>query len=233
VAITEGSAGTTEAVFVVSLSGASDAPVTVQYSTLDNTAIAGSDYVAAAGSLTFAPGETNKSIAVAVLGDQEVEANETFAMGLQAAAGAVIADPLGVGTIVNDDVPSLPALRVSDVSKSEGRSGTTAFSFVVTLSAPSTVPVTVHYATANGTATVGGGDYTAKCGTLTFQPGQTSKTITVSVKGDRTKEVDETFFVNLSGATNAQIADGQGQGTILNDDGVSTGGKKNGSRSRF
>ena len=71
------------------------------------------------------------------------------------------------------------------------------------------------------TATVSWRDYYAKSGTLTFQPGQTSKSITISVRGDRTQEADETFFVNLSGATNAQIADGQGKGTILNDDGVS------------
>lgn len=65
-----------------------------------------------------------------------------------------------------------------------------------------------------------------KTGMLIIAPGETTKTIMVSVKGDKTKEADEAFFVNLSGATNAQIADGRGQGTILNDDGLSTGGKK-------
>jgi hypothetical protein len=135
--------------------------------------------------------------------------------------GATIADGQGAGTIVNDDV-ELPSLSVSDLSKKEGKSRTTAFSFVVTLSGPSSAPVTVQYATANGTATVGGRDYYAKSGTLTFQPGQTSKTVTVSVRGDRTREADETFFLNLANSQGATIGDGQGLGTILNDDGGSS-----------
>jgi hypothetical protein len=58
----------------------------------------------------------------------------------------------------------------------------------------------------------------AASGTLTFAPGETIKTITVQIKGDKKKEADETFFVNLSGAANATMLDGQGLGTILNDD---------------
>jgi hypothetical protein len=78
--------------------------------------------------------------------------------------------------------------------------------------------VTVNYGTANGTAT-GGEDYTAASGTLTFAPGETTKTITIKVKGDRKQEADETFFVNLFGvSSNAMILDAQGIGTILNDD---------------
>jgi hypothetical protein len=105
------------------------------------------------------------------------------------------------------------------VSKKEGHSGTAAFSFVVTLSAPSSVPVTVQFATANGTAKVSGSDYNAKSGTLTFLPGQTSKTVTVQVRGDRTREADETFFLNLANSQGATIGDGQGLGMIENDDG--------------
>jgi hypothetical protein len=79
--------------------------------------------------------------------------------------------------------------------------------------------VTVQYATADGTATAAGQDYVATSGTLTFQPGQTSKTVTVSVRGDRTQEADETFFLKLANSQGATIADGQGLGTIQNDDG--------------
>jgi hypothetical protein len=122
-----------------------------------------------------------------------------------------------VGTIVNDDI-ELPKLRIGDVTKKEGRKGTTSFTFTVTLSGPSTVPVTVSYATSDGTAKVSNGDYVAASGTLTFAPGETSKTITISVKGDRKREADETFLVNLLSASNALIADGQGVGTIRNDD---------------
>jgi hypothetical protein len=77
--------------------------------------------------------------------------------------------------------------------------------------------VTVNYATANGTATAGS-DYVAQTGTLTFTPGQTSRTTNVTVNGDTTVEPNETFVVNLSGPSGATIADGQGQVTITNDD---------------
>src|SRR5262249_48884579 len=73
------------------------------------------------------------------------------------------------------------------------------------------------WVTANDTASFLG-DYNYSSGSLSFAPGETSKTITVSVNGDLTDEPDETFFVNLSSASNATIADGQGVGTILTDD---------------
>jgi hypothetical protein len=90
--------------------------------------------------------------------------------------------------------------------------------FTVKLSAPSSKPVTVKYATSNGTA-IAGSDYTAVSGTLTFAPGKTSKTIKVPVKGDRTAESNETFFINLSAPSNVQLANKRGVGTIKNDDG--------------
>jgi hypothetical protein len=111
-----------------------------------------------------------------------------------------------------------PSLSIDDVSVTEGNSGTVTATFTVTLSPPSTSTVTVNYATANGTATTADGDYVATSGMLTFAPGETTKTIPVTVNGDVKYEDDETFFVNLSGATNAAIGDGQGKGTILNDD---------------
>jgi hypothetical protein len=118
-----------------------------------------------------------------------------------------------LGTILDDE----PRLTISDVARDEGRSGTTAFVFTVTLSAPSDAPVTVNFATANGSATAGS-DYQAQSGTLTFAPGQTTRTITINVFGDRLRESDESFFVKLSAAVGATIADSQGVGTIENDD---------------
>src|SRR5207244_2505474 len=97
-------------------------------------------------------------------------------------------------------------------------SGTTNASFTVSLSAAASGTVTVDFATADGTATAPS-DYTSQNGTLSFAPGETTKTITVPVVGDTAVELDETFFVNLTGASaNATIADSQGLGTILNDD---------------
>jgi carbon monoxide dehydrogenase subunit G len=111
-----------------------------------------------------------------------------------------------------------PSLSVSDVSVTEGDAGTVNADFTVSLSAPSGQTITVHYATADGSA-VAPGDYTAVPDTiLTFAPGETAKTVSVAVRGDTLDEPDETFTLNLSNPTNATIADGQGTGTITDDD---------------
>ena len=111
------------------------------------------------------------------------------------------------------------SLSINDVTLTEGNSGTKNATFTVTLSGETFQPVTVNYATANGTATAGS-DYTATTGTLIFNvnPGETSKQITVSILGDTLAESDETFFINLSNPINANIADNQGIATITNDD---------------
>lgn len=128
---------------------------------------------------------------------------------------------------LNGGSTALPALAINDVSQDEGNSGTTAYTFTVTMAPASSQTVTVNYATANGTtnpATGGascdtaGVDYITTSGTLTFVADDTSEQLTVQVCGDSTSEPNETFFVNLSGATNATISDAQGLGTIVNDD---------------
>jgi hypothetical protein len=210
----EGHAGTHTATFTVSLSSVSTGPVTINYATTNDTATANGDYQFASGSLSFAPGETSKTITVQVKGDRVAESNETFLVNLSGASGATLADGQGVGMIVDDE----PRISISDVSKKEGNSGTTSFVFTVTLSVAYDAPVTVDYATANGTAKTGDNDYVAKSGHLTFAPGQTSKTISISVKGDKKNEAHETFFLNLGNANAGLIDDGQGLGTILNDD---------------
>src|SRR4029077_1012456 len=108
-------------------------------------------------------------------------------------------------------------ISTSDRTVTEGNTGVTSATFTVTLSAAYDVPVTVNYSTANGTATAGS-DYQAASGTLTFTPGEISKTVTVQVIGDRLAEANETFGVNLSAPTNATIADGTGAGTIMDDE---------------
>lgn len=116
--VLEGNSGTTDAVFTIRLSAASVTPVTVQYSTVSGTAESGSDYQQKSGTLTFGVGETEKSIAVTVIGDTDVEPDETFRMRLSNATGASIADSEGVGMIQNDDVQSSPTsdfeFRVQD-----------------------------------------------------------------------------------------------------------------------
>jgi hypothetical protein len=110
-----------------------------------------------------------------------------------------------------------PKASISDVRQAEGNSGTAAFDFTVTLNNPGPTPVTVQYATENGTA-VSGSDYQAKSGTLTFASGERTKTISVPVAGDTTFEPDETFKVRLSSPSGATLADAEGLGTIVNDD---------------
>ena len=214
----EGNSGMTTYTFVVTLSQPSGTPwpVTVQYATADGTASAGSDYVATNGTLTFQRGETRKTVTVNVLGDTTPEADETFTVNLSNASYAVIDKGQGTGTVLNDDGTFVV---ISDVSRAEGDPGQRlAYTFTVTLSDASNTPVTVQYATADGTA-IAGQDYLPVRGLVVFGPKETSKTITVYVAGDRVPEPNEQFFVNLSNATGTTIVDGEGIGTILNDDG--------------
>jgi hypothetical protein len=192
--VTEGDGGTTTAVFTVTLSAASGRVVSVTYATADGTATAGTDYIGANGILVFAPGQTSRTLTVTVLGDTLDEPDETFTVNLSNAVNAAIADGQGVGTILDDDPE--PTLSISDTSVTEGNAGPVSAVFTVTLSAASGRVVSVTYATADGTATAGT-DYIGANGILVFAPGQTSRTLTVTVNGDTLDEPDETFTVNL------------------------------------
>lgn len=110
-----------------------------------------------------------------------------------------------------------PLVSVSDASVVEGNAGTTPMSFTLTLSAATTRPVTVRFATADGTATAPG-DYVAASGSVTFQPGTRVGNVVIGVVGDTAIEPDETFGLELSGAVGATIARGTATGTIANDD---------------
>jgi hypothetical protein len=204
-------------VFTVTVSPATNQIVSVSYAIADGSAtLADGDYQSASGTLTFAPGETTKTIGVIVRGDTLNEADETFVVNLSSPVNATVARAQGVGTILNDD--ALPKLSINDVSIAEGNSGTAPAVFTVTLAPASGQTVTVNYATADGTAKVSGNDYLPRSGALTFAPGETRKTISVPIIGDTFKERNETFFVNLGTASKATIARAQGRCTITNDD---------------
>ncbi|MDE8652113.1 choice-of-anchor I family protein [Novosphingobium album (ex Liu et al. 2023)] len=113
---------------------------------------------------------------------------------------------------------ALPALAIDSVSIAEGNSGETLLQFTVSLNTAAASTVTVDYATADGSATVAGNDYVATSGTLSFAPGETTKTITVTINGDTTVEANETLSVTLTNPAGAAIATAQGTGTITNDD---------------
>jgi hypothetical protein len=212
--VTEGDAGTINMVFTVTLSAVSGQQVTVQFATADATATQPADYAPTSGTLTFAPGTTTQQITVAVKGDLLDEANETFVVNLSNETNATIADGIGVGAITDNDPPMV---SINDVVQTEGNQGTTNLVFTVSLSSVSAAPVTVQFSTANGSA-ISPHDYSAQSGTLSFAAGETQKTITIAVRGETTHEIDETFFVNLSSPSGANLGDSQGVGLILNDD---------------
>ncbi|MBD1927824.1 DUF4347 domain-containing protein [Trichocoleus sp. FACHB-90] len=217
VSVTEGNNGTTNATFTISLSNTSSETVKVNYATSDSTATTvDGDYTSVTSTpITFNPGETTKTITVAVNGDNKFETNETFNVNLTGATNATIVDNTGVGTITNDD--NQPTISINDVSITEGNDGTANAIFTVSLSNPSSLPVSINYATANNTA-IANSDYTTTNGTLTFNPGVITQTISVPVVGELVGEANESFFVNLSNPINATIPDNQGIGTIIDND---------------
>ena len=221
--VAEGDGGSTNLTFTVSLSPASFQAVTVDYADAETgTATSGTDYTAVtAGMLTFAAGETSRTITVAVTGDTTDETDETVVVTLSgASAGSRIATASGAGTITNDDGPGF---SIDSPSVTEGDSGSTNLTFTVTLNPASPQPVTVDYGDAGTGTAISGTDYTAvTAGTLTFAAGVTSRTITVAVTGDTTDETDETVVVTLSGASaGSRIETASGAGTITDDDGPS------------
>ncbi|WP_284448496.1 putative Ig domain-containing protein [Pseudoxanthomonas mexicana] len=213
----EGNAGITNFTFTVSLSApAGPGGVTFDIATANGSATAGIDYVTSSlTGQTIPAGSSTYTFTVQVNGDTANEPSETFFVNVTNVVNAVVVDGQGVGTVVNDD--PLPSLSIDDVSVVEGNAGTVNAIFTVALGAASGQTVSVNYATADGTATQPA-DYTSASGTLTFTPGQTTRTITVPVIGETVPEANETFFVNLSGEANATISDNQGVGTITNDD---------------
>ena len=203
-----------ELAFAVALSARSLTGVTVDYASMDGTAVAGGDYGTVEGTLAFAPGETAKTIRVPVIDDALDEADEeTFAVALSAPTGATLDAGTATGTIRDDD--ETPALSVADAA---GDEDVGALEFAVTLSAPSGIEVSASYATKDGTATAGG-DYEAATGTLVFAPGEVSRTIRVAILDDALHEADEeTFDMTLARLVNATAADVSATGTIRDND---------------
>ena len=194
--------------FAVTLDVAATAEVTVDYATSDGTATAGTDYTAASGTLTFAAGETSKTVSVASLTDTAAEGDETFTLTLSnPSTGATLGDAEATGTITEPQ--ALPALNVDDATANEG----TALVFTVTLDKAAKAQVSVDYATSDGTATAGT-DYRTASGTLTFAAGVTTKTVSVSALTDAAAEAAETFMLRLSNPSGATLSDGQATGTV-------------------
>ncbi|CAA9275684.1 MAG: RTX toxins and related Ca2+-binding proteins [uncultured Acidimicrobiales bacterium] len=213
-----GDAGsTTPATFTVTRSGDASGTSSVKYRTSGGTATANTDYTPLAlSNLSFGPGETAKTVTVAVLGDTLPETIETFNLVLSAPTGSTIADSTGVASVLNDDGRAY--LSVDNIRVLEGDAGPTAAILTVTRSGNITETSTVKYSTGPGTA-VAGTDYTAvPLSTIIFAPGETTKTVTVNVSGDSAVEPDEFLSLHLSAPVGAVISDSYAAATILNDD---------------
>ena len=210
-----------QATIAVKRTGGSNGAISVQFATTAGTATSGSDYDDNSGTLSWADGDTtDKTFTVAIKDDVLNELNETINLNLSnPTGGAALGNASSVLTIVDDDPK--PTISINDVSQSEGNSGTTNFDFTVKLSAPSGQSVSVDYTTFGGTAVLGS-DFQLASGTLTFNPGETQKPLTVLVNGDTQDEPDKTFTVELSKAVNATFSKFDGIGTIVNDDAVGT-----------
>ncbi|HEY0012289.1 MAG TPA: Calx-beta domain-containing protein [Allosphingosinicella sp.] len=217
----EGTMATTPIVFTVTRAGDTSAAGTVDY----QVNFVGGGFSADAsdissplsGTVSFAAGETSKTIEITANSDANPEADEGFLVVLGNPSSGTIADGVANGTIVNDD-GTPPFVTIADVVQAEGNGGATDFTFTVTRTG-GTGAITVDYNTvANGTATAGE-DFVAESGTLTFGAGEMTKTFTIEVNGDTNAEPAETFTVQLSNPTgNAVIADASATGTIQNDD---------------
>ena len=165
----------------------------MDYAATGGSAVQGNDYKLTAGTLTFQPGETSKEIAVEVINDIAVEADETILVALSnPTAGHLGPNKVHTITILDDDPAIDFAAAVSSISEDGGTAKVT-----VKLANASTKIVTVNYAATGGTA-VQGTDYKLTAGTLTFQPGETSKEIAVEVINDDAVEADETIVLALT-----------------------------------
>ena len=217
--VTEGTGGAPPtANFTVTLDPTAT-PVTFSYATADGTAAAPADYTSTNGTHDFNMSplmDQTFQVEVPINPDALDEDDESFKLNLSEDDPlTTITDGEGIGSITDDD--PVPSLIIGDTSVPEGNSGTTNAGFPVSLSAPSGRTVTVPYATADGTATQAGNDYVPTTDTLTFQPGETTKTAPVGVKGDTTFEFDESFTLVPGAVQNVQAGD-TGTATITNDD---------------
>ena len=200
---TEGENATLD--FVVTLNPAASDTVTVDYATSDGTATAGDDYTDTSGTLTFAAGETEKTVSVPITDDTVADDGETLTLTLSGASGAEVSYAKATGTIRN------PELSVGDAEATEGDD--TTLDFVVTLDPAAGETVTVDYATSDGTATAGD-DYTDTSGTLTFAAGETEKTVSVPITDDTVADDGETLTLTLSNAAGGDLDDAEATGTI-------------------
>ena len=229
----EGQSGSTPFTFTVTRGGDTSIATSASWAVTGSGAspATGSDFAGAAlpsGTVSFAAGETSKTISVYVAGDTAVEPDQGFRVTLSnPAAGTTIGTATASGMIRNDDSsqPSQASLSIAALSadKAEGQSGSTPFTFTVTRGGDTSLATSASWAvTGSGANPAAGSDFVGgglPSGTVSFAAGQTSKTITVNVAGDTVVEPDQGFTVTLSNpAASTTIGTASTSGTIRNDD---------------
>ncbi len=212
ITVVEGNSGTSNAVFTLSTIGDLNQAVSVNYTTVANTAQPGSDYQARAGAAVFQAGTNTARVTIPIIGDTRNEADENFGLLLTSAVGARIVDNLGVCTIIDND--PLPNFYVSDVYVTTTAAGNYTAQFTVALDTASGREVTVDYATAAGTA-LAGTDYQGRAGSLTFAPGVTTLSVSVPVMTNSVYGPNKKFYLQLDNPTYAHLVDPAGAATIV------------------
>lgn len=211
-AVTEGDAS----VFTVTKSGSASGSCNISYATGNGTAVAGSDYTAKSGTLTFTSAQASQQVGVATTDDAAVESAETFSMSLSSpTGGAALGSPSSAAATINDNDVAAPCAAVNfSVNDPPLVVEGSPLTFTVSKGGATSSSCSVSYATANGTA-IAGTNYVAKSGTLTFSSAQSSLNVVVTtIDTQRAKNV-RTMFLNLSNAGGgATISDSQGTGSI-------------------
>lgn len=221
--VTESNGGSVQAQFTIAISKVSGRNISVVAQSSTNagspTATPGTDYVALPPTtINIAPGLLTKTVSVTILGDLVDENNEKFAVNLSGAVNATISDNAGIGTIIDND--AAPTISAIAPNVTEGNSGTTAMTFTLSLSAASARNISVQYRTANAATfpATAGADYVAvPLTTVIFTPGQTTKTVTVTVNGDLLDEDNERIALSLANPVNATLGTVT-DGIIVDDD---------------
>ncbi|MEO8196126.1 MAG: carboxypeptidase regulatory-like domain-containing protein [Thermoanaerobaculia bacterium] len=219
VQLAEGTDTPVQMTFTVQLSSPVIEAAEVQFHTEDITAAAGTDYQTSSGTLSIPPGASSATVVVDLLPDADVEPPESFRLVVTQATGVTLDDPEAIGTLLDDDL----TVTIADLALPEGNSGLLPWIFPVTLNAPAPIALSLAYTTAElpsgapGRATAPG-DFMATSGALNFAPGETQSVIVVNVRGDTVDEPLERFLVRLSLPVNVRIADGEGDGSILDDE---------------
>lgn len=211
VSVVEGTSGTTDAVFTVTLDPPNiEEPVTVDYSTADGTAKAGVDYEPVSGTLTYQPDETTQTIDVPIIGGTTVKPPETFLVNLTNATNAVIDRGTGTGTIIDNNQGG--SLQFSSPTYSVGMNAGTA-TITVTRTNGDASNVGVSYSTSGGTA-VPGVDYTPVSGMLTFAANQSSQTFTIPILPNSSLGADKTVGLVLGNPTGGGSLGNQSLATL-------------------